>query len=208
MFIIGECPKFLRNVEHITALDPYENKQANAIFKIRTACRDIEISERFILMNDDFFILRNIGTPAANFLGTLRHAINTHSTKAGYYFQALRKTQDLLIESGIEKPIDYESHYPMLLEKQKFLTITDALPWDTTGFMFRSIYGNIYNIGGKERQDTKVHRIEQLEELSKGDVISTADRVVLRPEFQRFIFSRFPTPSRYEDPETDPGQLP
>lgn len=206
IFIVGECPKFLRNVVHIPAIDPYENKIANAIFKIRAACREIDLSERFILMNDDFFLLRPIKRIEPMILGTLSDALANHSTKAGYYFNAIRKTQDLISAAG-QKALDYEVHAPMILEKQKFLSLTDAVEW-TEGFLFRSLYGNTFEIGGKKRKDTKVHRIDQLEDLAQYDIISTADRVVLRPEFQHFIYNLFPTPCRYEDPATDPGRMP
>jgi hypothetical protein len=208
VFVIGECPKFLRNVIHIHALDPYEVKTANAIFKIRAACREIDLSEKFILMNDDFFVIRRMDRIEPETLGTLSDAIKNHSTKAGYYYQGLRKTHELIKQSGVENPLDYEAHTPMIIEKQKFLSLTDAVEW-TEGYLHRSLYGNTFGVGGKKRKkDTKVHSIEQLPELIQGDIISTADRVVLRPEFQHFIYNQFPNPSRYEDPETEPGKMP
>ena len=207
IFIVGECPKFLRNVIHVPATDSYENKLANAVFKIRAACREIDLSEKFILMNDDFFILWPMHSVSAMHLGTLGQGILNHSTKTGYYYMAMRKTRDLLISAGHANPLNYEVHAPMIIEKQKFLDISDAIEWED-GFLFRSIYGNTFNVGGKKRIDTKIHQIEQIELLTKGDIVSTADRVVLRAEFQHFIYDTFPTPSRYEDPATDPGRLP
>lgn len=208
IFVIGECPKFLRNVVHIPALDAYDNKLTNAIFKIRSACREIDLSEQFVLMNDDFFFLRHTPRIESFILGKTRTAIANHSTKAGYYFSAMRKTQDLLNAAGHTDPDDYEVHYPMMIEKQKFLEITDAIEWEQDGYLFRSLYGNTYEIGGKRRKDTKLHNIEDLDDLAAGDLLSTADRVVLRPEFQHFIYNHFPNPSRYEAPETNPGRIP
>ena len=207
VWIIGELPSFLKNVVHVHAIDPYEVKTANAIFKLRAACREIDLSERFILMNDDFFILKHMARVEATHLGNLSDAIRDHSTKTGYYYRGLRMTQDLLVQTGIQHPINYEVHAPMVIEKQKFLDLTDAFDW-TEGYLFRSLYGNTYEIGGKKRIDTKVHEISQLETLAKGDILSTADRVVLRPELQHFLYQTFPKPSRYEKPETDPGILP
>jgi hypothetical protein len=207
VFIVGECPSFLRNVIHIPAVDGYEIKTVNAIFKLRAACREMDLSEEFILMNDDFFMLRHTKTVENTILGTLKGAVADHATKAGYYYQALAKTRDLLKAAGHDEPLDYEVHAPMRFEKQKFLEITDAVDW-TAGYLHRSLYGNTYGLGGKKRKDTKVHRIEQLEELSNSDILSTADRVVLKPEMQFFLYMRFPHPSRYEDPESDPGRLP
>jgi hypothetical protein len=137
----------------------------------------------------------------------MQNAIVNHKTKAGYYYQAFRKTKDLLFATGFTEPKDYEVHAPMIIEKQKFLEMTDSIDWEE-GYLFRSIYGNLYEIGGKKIPDTKVHDIVFLKKLSEKNILSTADRVVLRPEFQRFIYKSFPKISRYEDPQTDPGMLP
>lgn len=192
---------------HVPALDPYAVKTVNAIFKLRAACREIDLSEKFVLMNDDFFVLRPHQRIEAQHLGPLADSIRDHSTKTGYYFRGLRMTQDLLNTAGHQIPLSYEVHAPMIFEKQKFLELTDAIDW-TEGYLFRSLYGNTYEIGGRKIKDTKVHTVDQLETLAKGEVLSTADRVVLRPEIQHFLYAMFPNPSRYEDPETDPGLLP
>ncbi|HOB90281.1 MAG TPA: hypothetical protein PKG74_03065 [Candidatus Colwellbacteria bacterium] len=208
VWIIGEFPKWLRNCEHVAALDPYDNKLSNAIFKIRTACRTPEISERFVLMNDDFYFLRKIDSIQAFTLGTMSKAILEHKTQAGYYFHAFRETRNLLQAAGHQEPANYEVHYPIVFEKKKFLAATDALEWETTLCLFRSIYGNTFNIGNKKRIDTKVYDISELSKLTEGDLLSSSDRVVLRPKFQKFIYEKFPDPSQYEDPKSDPGKLP
>lgn len=208
IWIIGERPKFLRNIEHIHATDAYDNKLTNAVFKIRAACREGEISDRFVLMNDDFFFLRPTPRIETFTLGNMAAAIIDHKTQAGYYFTALRETRNLLNAAGFADPVNYEVHYPIVIEKKKFLEATDAIDWTDHAYLFRSVYGNTFGLGGKKRLDTKIYDISELKRLSKGDMISTSDRVVLRPEFQGFIYQKFPNPSRYEDPETDPGRLP
>lgn len=204
VFIVGNFPDWIRNAIHIPAVDSYEHKLKNAIHKIRTACKDPRVSEKFVLMNDDFIFLRPHPQIIDYTLGTIRTAIENHSTKEGYYFNALGSTRDVLQQAGIDDPINYEVHYPIVFEKKKFLAMTDALAWDEMGYLFRSIYGNIYGLGNRKREDTKIYSIKDLSQFTDKDLISTSDRVVLFHQFQKFIEKKFPEPSQYEDPEGAP----
>lgn len=204
IFIVGKCPHWARNVNHIEAVDCFENKLMNAIHKIRMACMDERISEKFVLMNDDFMFLIQTPKILDYTLGNIRTAIENHSTQGGYYFNALGNTRDLLQAAGITDPINYEVHYPIVFEKRKFLEMTDAIQWDKTGYLFRSIYGNIYGLGKKQRKDTKIYSIDELPRFTGSDLISTSDKVVLFHKFQKFIEEKFPEVSQYEDPEGAP----
>lgn len=213
VFVVGERPAWLQNIEHIPAIDGFEKHTAarklkNAIHKIRTACLHPDVGEKFVLMNDDFFFLRNVSCIETVHLGPINEAIREHSTKDGYYYAAMIETRDLLNASGFEVPMNYEAHYPMVIEKRKFLKMSESITWHDTGYLFRSIYGNVFGIGGKKRPaDTKLYFASDLKLLASGDFISTSDRVALSPQFQKFIKERFPEPSRYEDPETTPEAL-
>lgn len=208
----GRRPEWLTGVEFVDAADSYENKLANAVFKIRTACRDPRISEKFVLMNDDFFFLR--GTPklepytliTKGKSETLAAMEEEHATKAGYYFAATTRTRRLLQDAGITRPLSYEMHYPIELEKEKFLAATDTLDWEEHGYLFRSVYGNTYGLPSRPRADFKTFTTDALER--KTEFLSISDKVALFARFQKFIFERFPEPSPYELPESAPAILP
>ena len=54
---------------------------------------------------------------------------------------------------GFENPLDYELHVPMIMEKEKLKIILELIDQ----FLWRSIYGNKFEVGGTEMQDVKVY---------------------------------------------------
>jgi hypothetical protein len=60
VFIIGDKPKWTKGIVHVPASDPHGLKALNALHKITVACRDPRVSEDFVLMNDDFYVLKPI----------------------------------------------------------------------------------------------------------------------------------------------------
>ena len=57
LYIIGEDPGFLHDFEHVVMLDSSKERHVNAYFKVLRACGLPELSDEFLLMNDDFFML-------------------------------------------------------------------------------------------------------------------------------------------------------
>lgn len=201
VFIVGERPEWLTNITHIPATDAYGHKLKNAIGKIRAACLDRRVSDNFILMNDDFFFLREVDKIEAFTLGTIDDCIRDHKTHDGYYYKAMLQTRALLQETGFERAASYEVHYPIVFNKWKFLQMTHAIKWEETGYLFRSVYGNVFGIGSKERKDTKLYNTSPTDlglDRKNPDLISISDRVALLPKFQKWIDAKFPALSIYE----------
>jgi len=200
IFIVGSKPDWMQNVIHIEALDGYDNKLKNAVHKLREACFDSRLSDEFILMNDDFFFLKPADHIPLYTLGSINEMIVNHSTKGGYYYEAMHTTRTVLQEAGITDPISYEVHFPMVLKKDLFLKMTDSIKWEETGYLFRSIYGNVYNLGGKRRRDCKAYSFNDFKILStKSELLSTSDHVALCPQFQEWMRKKYPKPSQYEN---------
>jgi len=202
VFLIGFCPKFIDTNElvHIVANDPYANKLRNAIYKIKIACHDPRVSEKFMLMNDDFFIMRKMEYVQNYSKGSLRHSEKRHRTKAGYYFKAIKETRKSLREIGIESPIDYETHTPIMIEKKKFIALENRFNMMGHAHLFRSVYCNVLGITGKDRRDVKIYWRDSadIEKIKKLDILSTDDKVVMDVQMQKFLKRRFSNPSKYE----------
>lgn len=211
IFIVGEFPYWLRNVNHIDVNDafPYSDggKLRNAVRKIRAACKDERISDQFVLMNDDFFFLENATEIKPYSLGTMQNTIDRHVTHKGYYYEALVRTKRYLQNCGIENPTCYAIHYPIVYDKKKFLEMTDGLDLMQAGYAIRTIYGNLFNIGKVERKDVKISSesalMDFLQAEDKGDFLSTGDGIALHSRFQEWIDFRFPDQSKYEQHRTD-----
>jgi len=199
IFIIGVCPRWVdtSNITFIPAEDPYSSKLRNAVHKIRIACLSPKVSEDFVLMNDDFFFLKKaLEIPNYN-RGTMSQHKKKHSSKKGYYYGAICDTYKMLKDMGVKTPVDFEVHYPMVINKKKFLKITDNIE-TKDGYLFRSVYGNLAGIKSMYRLDPKVYSADEICRMNQLDFLSTDNRTVLDKKFQRWIKRRLPTESRYE----------
>lgn len=130
-------------------------KYRNAIQNLNTVCSSNKISDTFILMNDDFYIIKNINTINTYHGGYLLDKINLYQkiNSNSNYTRKLAATYKKIKSFGIENPIDYELHVPMIMEKQKLKQILK----NNDQFLWRSIYGNTFNIGGEQMEDVKVY---------------------------------------------------
>ena len=200
VFIVGEFPAWMNESQltHIPAKDPYDHKIKNAVHKILIACNDKRISDNFILMNDDFLFLTKQSVTGNINIGYIDDAQKEHKTRRGYYFRAIRETNQMLKMARIEKPINYEAHYPMIINKKAFRAIMEGIGWKNIGYIFRSIYGNVLGVVGKETRDYKAFSIKEIFEMKDRDFISTDNYVCTNPKFQNWIREKFNKKSKYE----------
>ena len=162
-------------------------------------CQSNEISDSFILMNDDFFILKNVSSIKNFHGGFLQDKIDKYIKISGHtaYIRRLISTSNKLSLIGIRNPLDYELHLPMIMEKDKLRVILDKYP----SYLWRSIYGNIYKVEGDIAEDVKIYSNNRYNGRSKS---ITDDSVFISTEDKSFdmikdkLFSLFPKPSSYE----------
>jgi hypothetical protein len=130
-------------------------KYRNAIQNLNAICNSNEISEEFILMNDDFYIVKNINTIETYHGGLLLDKINLYQkiNSNSNYTRKLAATYKKIKSLNIESPLDYELHIPMIMEKKKLKQILQ----NNDQFLWRSIYGNVFNVGGEQMEDVKVY---------------------------------------------------
>jgi len=197
VFVVGEkCDWFSDKIIHIPAEDPYKEKLKNALHKLSIACNDKRISKDFILMNDDFFILKPITEIKPYYKCTLRESIDRHPTKAGYYYTSIEDTLKFL---GTEDALDYSLHYPFVYNKAKLKKLITKVKETGNQILLRTAYGNTYKIGGTQRQDVKARNSRQFISMkSVVDAISTENDYVKRNRFRSFITKEFVPKSKYE----------
>ena len=140
------------------------HKYANAFNNIIAICESKEISESFVLMNDDFFILKKFDLNDIFHGGLLSNKIKMHTKtmRDSRYARKLFETRSMLKSNNIHDSLDYELHVPMVLEKDKLIVIVKKYP----DSLWRSMYGNLYELGGKEMRDVKVHSDPRLSHRS------------------------------------------
>jgi hypothetical protein len=203
IWVVGQKPEWYKG-NFIPVKDrnaKYENARAN----LKAVVNSKEISENFILMNDDFFIIRKIQKISYFYGGTLknREEENAILTSTGSYTKLLRNTRKTLNKIGIADPLNYELHIPMILNKENFKAILEY-----KDCLWRSMYGNIYEVGGMDREDVKVYPLRTRDPQSYDwrnknfAYLSTQDASFAKVH-RELLFRMFKKPSSIEDEDED-----
>ena len=144
IWVVGGKPDWYtgNHIPVTQSASKYENAREN----MRTIASSEEISDDFVLMNDDFFILKPVAKIKYYHGGYLFSRIRYLQKKYGSssYLTMLNKTYRYLKSIGIKKPLDYALHIPFVMNKEKLSNIIDLeISW-------RIAYGNIFGVGGIE----------------------------------------------------------
>ena len=153
IWVVGGKPDWY--IGNFIEVKQKESKYKNAVENLKAISVSEQISESFILMNDDFYIVKKIDKIENFHGGYLLDKINLYQKLNGnsQYTRKLSGTYKKLKALGFENPLDYELHIPMIMEKEKLKIILDLIDQ----FLWRSIYGNKFEVGGTEMQDVKVY---------------------------------------------------
>jgi hypothetical protein len=129
-------------------------KYTNARNSLRAICNSEEISESFILMNDDFYIINRVESVPYMYSGTLSDKIEQREDvfNGNTYTKLLKQTLGSLSRKKINTALDYELHVPIVMEKNKLEKVLRL------SGLWRSVYGNVFNVGGTKIKDVKVYK--------------------------------------------------
>jgi hypothetical protein len=168
------------------------NKYDNARANISAICRNQDVSEDFVLMNDDFFTIRPVNNIVNHHRGTLQEHMDMIKVSLGYRAM-LEETQGVLEYLGYEDPLSYELHIPMVMNRQKLSKVIKTLG------LWRSLYGNMHNVGGERHDDVKIHNHVTLDRIMNSPLpfMSTNDET-FAGVLDSYLKEAFPVPSKYE----------
>jgi hypothetical protein len=130
------------------------SKYSNARKNLSMICQSNKISENIVLMNDDFYFIRKVRDIQYFHGGLLETRVDNYEIMypSGAYTRLLSSTFNHLADKGIARPLDYELHIPMPMEKDKLRVVLR-----NRKMLWRSGYGNLFEVGGKEVEDVKVY---------------------------------------------------
>lgn len=155
VFIVGELPSWVKDATHIS-VPQVGTKAQNVTANLRAIAASPDISNDFIFMNDDMFFMKPIDElPMLNF-GAMNDVITLYDERypeGSDYITSMKLLYQFLCEQGITNPISYELHTPIVINKEKAGRILNS---SHRLYQFRSYYGNIYKLGGKQVADVKV----------------------------------------------------
>lgn len=195
VWIVGYRPTWLRNVEHIPTVQP-GTKYQNSTIAVRAACEHPDVSERFLLMNDDFFVTQRQTYMPVLHRGPVRDVERHYAARAsGKYLAGMRETRDLLVKLGHDDPMSYELHVPLPVEKAGMLEALDV-GRRLAVVHKRTLYATLARLGGEQIEDVKVlHRSPR---FPSGPFLSTMPDAFTNGMVGRYLRQAYFQPSPYE----------
>lgn len=215
IWIVGYKPSWVQNVEYIPTDQP-GNKWNNSCINWKTACENKNISEDFVLMNDDFFALH----PIRDWKSSLNVCLGSFDDEARKYKHTkFSKWQggfvfgtELLDSLKCSTRYNFESHIPMVINKKNYLNMlklpeiqeymkTNKVLHKRT--MYKNLYPDFEYSLPKKIRDVKVRlNCDLLSLWLEEDWLSVFDNVVGNvssyPKLNIFLDSMFPNKCRFE----------
>lgn len=177
LFVAGDAEDWFTGIIHIP-IEHLANSYLDQEVAIMAAIADERLSDDFILTNDDIYITKLLDI-------TYLHQGELPDSGVGYHKRQKAATRAYLKQQGMTT-IDYELHTPMIFNKDKYKAIHDIVV-NEMPLKPRSLYGNIYQVGGEFYEDKKT----RTSQLPSGSIISTL-------RYTQELENKWPEPSRFE----------
>lgn len=164
VFIAGYKPSWVSKRIHHIATEQAQEKYQNVQDNLLSALNDPRLGDDFILMNDDFFVMKPTKqVPTLRRRHNIAHYIELFSKldPDSYYVKTMRDVEGTLARWGVATSYSYELHAPMVFNKKKLLDLLNKLPNGRPIGHTKTLYGNYYTIGGRPVADVKVISDEQ-----------------------------------------------
>lgn len=177
VYVVGEKPRELPGIIHIPAKDICDVPWKNVYNKTAKACEDERISEEFLFMNDDFFMLEP-------FYG------------AEFPFFTIKNGN-----GGVDGMQSFHVHCPIRYKKEWYLNMPLDLNSKGTHSP-RSFYGNFYRAPVSPTKDFVVRASANMlpyEAQVVGKLFfSIGDDIMLQEDFKFFLETLYKEPCRFE----------
>lgn len=192
VYIIGYKPEFIKGVTQIDSADPDIIPDNNILSKILQACDIPELSQQFLFMNDDHYLLDHFD--AETFPYYYFVTLSDYCKRRGADGYGLRARNTLAYLKANNLPDKhFDIHFPILYDKTKCKEVFGKLPKNDTGYILKSIYANSLKIEGEYNRDCKHTTVPP----AKYTCFSTMPQV--SGALYRFFEYRFPKKSsRFE----------
>lgn len=202
----GAPPAWTKNVIKHPMQQSQSNYRLNTTKMMQAACQDPNISNPFIWLNDDIFVMKPVEEVERLNRGFIDDVIVNHPNSKHNYAQGMIATKNLLIDEGFDEAgiLSYELHMPLLVFKTTMLyalrVYTDSR---RPNLHKRTLYGNIAEYGGRTVPDNKI--VDVSRQWDKDcTYISTSDTSFARHPVGRWIREKLDAAGPYEHPLPHP----
>lgn len=198
--IAGYKPSWIKGVLYIPVDQRHPSKYLNAEANWQAAMNSPQVTDDFVLFNDDFFVMQPITEIPALHRGDLDDVIAYYSTKPSAYLSNMQATKEVLNKLAFTDLKSYALHIPMVMNKERrkllatIVSLVNPMHLDT---QMRTLYGNFWRVGGEQAPDVKVNGLR--EKFDEGSTfLSSNDQTFKNGEIGYYIRQRFNTKCKYE----------
>lgn len=164
---------------------------------VKAACDTPDVSDPFMLWNDDFFAMRPVGEVPVYHRGSLEALLEHHAALKTPWARGMRDTAAFLAKrNALAGAMSYDVHLPLIIHKEPMreaLRLAKQIRADAVHV--RTLYGAIADLGGVEHPDPKLMR--RSDPFPRGAWLSSGDDT-FRPAVEPVLRYLFPDPSNYE----------
>lgn len=154
VIVIGHAPPWLsNNAIHIALPDSGKDPIVNVTSKIRAAV--VDLPDEFVLMNDDFFVMRTVEAIPIVHCGPMALRIRSLTGRRNPYADAFRRGYAVLRNFGVREPLNFGVHTPFPMERDKLLNLIPE--WTTGKTLLKTMYGNVHYPDAKFVRDVKAN---------------------------------------------------
>lgn len=199
VFIIGERPGFLKdNVIHIPFTEDPRNRyrDRNIMLKMAEACKDSRVSDDFLMVHDDHFLMSDYDACAFPY-----YHMGPMNEGQGQYGETKKNTKSLL--SFAESFNNYDCHCPIVFNKQLFMRSVALADWSKWyGYCLKTLYCVMNGIEGELITDIKIRMPLQADEIKQAIAgrkwFSIGDRCFAPGGMWDVLNELYPNKSKYE----------
>lgn len=199
VMVVGHRPVWLQEVKHLPVGDRFEHPVRNTLAKLEAAVRSDLLGDRFVLMNDDFLVLRPVQELQHHTTGLMCHTIAAGIPGTAAYHTPFQTTYDALINAGIHDPFNYETHHPLPMCKAGVRAMLSKFGGGGHLYAWRSAYANWQpsELNTTICMDVKVRGSFSIPGPSQG-YLSLSNDTHQDGLFRAWARARFSVPSPYE----------
>lgn len=197
VWVVGYRPRWLHGVEFVQG-NRHHSKPLNVFDNVRIACTLEDVGDRFVLMNDDFYLLGPLDLRPL-YRCTLDEHIALLAKRRDQWTQSITATKAWLATEGVSAPLSYELHIPLMVDRAKMGDALDRAATHKSAVppQFRTAYGNLHVTRARRiPADCKVRRATDVDEIMARPLVSSSDATF--PRIRPRLEALFPEPSPFE----------
>ena len=157
VYIAGYCPSWVRNAIAVPRDQEKQSNQENSNLNLLAAASLEDLSDNFIFMNDDFFIMQPSPELPLMHMGPLDDIITRYKSnnRMGQAWSLIATRDELRRVVPDRELLAYELHMPMVMNKYKVREMFDGWKRSVMALRPRTYYGNLYGKEGVITEDAK-----------------------------------------------------